>query len=294
MPARYPGHQRPIRTAPLVVAVLAALAATMAPGTTAVSCVDNRADCTQEIHTTTGLQTDDTQFCNLSGNWTSAPEATPPVHIEFFQPIGSRNFTVRADGWGTTVSQGVILPDNKAAIWFVGGSWNTAAITTSAEHNPGKVTCSQWANWCRFPHCAVPEPAVWPPFPPAVPPKIPIPPYVPPMPSPPPPPPAPPLVPTWTPEWQLNRSTIFQTCNSTGYVQPELVAKFGLVSFDWTNARALWMAAKPHDCEERLVEQCRMVKAVNPSTKCFVCKCAALQCVLTASSAMLLLPPTCV
>lgn len=74
----------------------------------------------------------------------------------------------------------------------------------------------------------------------------------------------------------MNRSTIAMPSNSTGFFDPALAAKFGLVSFDHGNARARWItqmgthSATLPTSEELLLEQCAKVKAVNPHTKCFV------------------------
>ena len=121
---------------------------------------------------------------------------------------------------------------------------------------------------CKFPYCGVPEPH-WPPWGPAS--------------VPPPAPPAPPAVrlscgvdntkpcplPTWRPTWDLARSTAIQPCNASGWYDPIYAAKWGLVSFDWSNAKTDWLAVSPHDCEERLVEQCQKIKTINPNVKCF-------------------------
>eukprot|EP01044_Picomonas_judraskeda_P011871 COSAG03_NODE_1657_length_3709_cov_5.853740_3_plen_310_part_00 len=40
--------------------------------------------------------------------------------------------------------------------------------------------------------------------------------------------------------------------------------------FDWSNAKAAWTAQSPMDCEERLVEQARVIKVISPETKVFV------------------------
>ena len=128
-------------------------------------------------------------------------------------------------------------------------------------------------GWCKFPYCGFPEPT-WPPFKPDRP--------APPLPAPPPPPPpevkiscgvdraTPCPVPTWEPTWDLARSTAIQPCNASGWYDPEYASKWGLVSFDWSNAKADWLAVTPHDCEERLVEQCKKIKSINPDVKCFV------------------------
>ena len=80
----------------------------------------------------------------------------------------------------------------------------------------------------------------------------------------------PPTNPTWPATYNLSLSTISMSCNSTGWSPPELGAQFGIVSYDWSNAKAQWAAAKPMDCEQRLREQARMTKAKNPATRVFV------------------------
>jgi hypothetical protein len=75
------------------------------------------------------------------------------------------------------------------------------------------------------------------------------------------------VVPRWRPTWQLNRSTMLQPCNYSGYFDPAFSAKFGVVSYDWSNAKQIWANAQPMTSEELLVEQARRTKAVNPQTK---------------------------
>jgi hypothetical protein len=58
--------------------------------------------------------------------------------------------------------------------------------------------------------------------------------------------------------------------NDSGFLDPEVAAKWGLVDFDWSNAKGAWTRAKPMDCEERLVTQARMVKSVSPKTRVWV------------------------
>jgi hypothetical protein len=65
-------------------------------------------------------------------------------------------------------------------------------------------------------------------------------------------------------------STVIQPCNFSGFFDG--AEKWGLVSFDWNNARDLWMQ-HPLDettCEELLVSQAMQVKSLNPNTKVFV------------------------
>ena len=45
---------------------------------------------------------------------------------------------------------------------------------------------------------------------------------------------------------------------------------FGVISYDWSNAKAQWAQMKPMDDEERLVTQTSMTKAVSPNSHVFV------------------------
>ena len=77
-------------------------------------------------------------------------------------------------------------------------------------------------------------------------------------------------LPKWEPTYDMSLSTIVMPCNYSGYTDPALAAKFGIVDFDWSNAKALWANSGPMDCEERLVEQAQMVKAINPRSRVMV------------------------
>ena len=61
-------------------------------------------------------------------------------------------------------------------------------------------------------------------------------------------------------------------CNYSGFINAKEVAKYGIVDFDWSNAKGEWVLQKPMDCAERLVKQAAMVKAFNKETRVFVCK----------------------
>jgi len=220
-------------------------------------------------------------LCNLDGNWSSAA-ANYTTHIEFFQPQGSRNFTLRSGSW-PVVSYGSVGPQSDTAFWLmVGDAQQTVHRVTASPLVPDAPPCTyiEQLGWCRFPHgCPVPQPTTWAPWPPAKP--------APPMPREPLPPPAagpstPPVMqscaattdnnpcplPKWDPVWDLARSTNIQPCNFSGFYNSTFAAKWGLVAFDWSNDRADWQG--PLDDQERLVEQCRMVKKLNPLTRCFV------------------------
>ena len=79
--------------------------------------------------------------------------------------------------------------------------------------------------------------------------------------------------PKWKPTYLMNESTSMQVCNFSGYQDPATVAKWGLVDFDWENARGDgtasggWAHAKPMDCEERMAKQVKMQLAAYPDSK---------------------------
>eukprot|EP00730_Choanoeca_flexa_P015068 TRINITY_DN6822_c0_g1_i1.p1 TRINITY_DN6822_c0_g1~~TRINITY_DN6822_c0_g1_i1.p1 ORF type:complete len:447 (+),score=75.41 TRINITY_DN6822_c0_g1_i1:2-1342(+) len=79
-----------------------------------------------------------------------------------------------------------------------------------------------------------------------------------------------PTVPKWKPTYNMSMSTLTMQCNSSGWSSPSRGAQFGIVSYDWSNAKAQWAATKPMDCEERLVTQAAMTKAINPASNVFV------------------------
>ena len=79
-----------------------------------------------------------------------------------------------------------------------------------------------------------------------------------------------PDVPKWQHTYNMTQSTVVMPCNESGYADPKLFSRFGISDFDWSNAKVEWSNAKPMDCEERLVTQAGMVKAVNPTARVFV------------------------
>ena len=81
------------------------------------------------------------------------------------------------------------------------------------------------------------------------------------------------VFPKWPVTYQMNSSTIVQPCNETGYFNDyslSQLAKFGIVSIDWSNAKQLWSNAAPMDCQERLLQQAKAIKALNPKTYVWV------------------------
>lgn len=82
-----------------------------------------------------------------------------------------------------------------------------------------------------------------------------------------------PLVPKWSPTYNMSESTVVMPCNYTGLYDyeayPEL-AQFGLVDYDWANAKSTWVNLSPMDCDGMLVQQAARNKAINPTAKVFV------------------------
>ena len=197
----------------------------------------------------------------LTGNWTSnVTQPNGPSHIEIWQ-TGTQLY-LRTDAWGATPSTGSVdLSTMTATINMVGGGGQPAKIEDNFSMLVMEIPepQSKW-NWCKFPHCPMPEP-IWKPFPPAAPPPAPL--AVPAY---------PPLAPPFPPTWRLNESTIIHTSNLSGWTDTVAAAKYGVVSFDWNNAKAIWLKPNRSEstCEETLVEQARRVKAARPSARVLV------------------------
>lgn len=91
---------------------------------------------------------------------------------------------------------------------------------------------------------------------------------------PPPPPRAPPSIacfgadepclPAWKPTWHMKNSTVLYACNVSGMHSVQHANQFGIVVYDWSNARAIWTNAHPMSAEELLLKQAEMVLAANP------------------------------
>lgn len=59
-------------------------------------------------------------------------------------------------------------------------------------------------------------------------------------------------------------------CNGSGWSNPQRGGAFGIVSYDWSNAKAQWSKQQPMDCEERLLTQARATKSTSPQSRVFV------------------------
>eukprot|EP01046_Picozoa_sp_COSAG06_P060299 COSAG06_NODE_12775_length_1331_cov_2.163961_1_plen_330_part_10 len=76
--------------------------------------------------------------------------------------------------------------------------------------------------------------------------------------------------PPWPASYRINASTIMMPCNWSGFIEPTIAATYGVVSFDWSNGRSMWSNRRPMDDEQMMVEQIAQVKAINPTTHCWV------------------------
>ena len=62
----------------------------------------------------------------------------------------------------------------------------------------------------------------------------------------------------------MKRSTILYACNETGYHDVQQAIKYGVVVYDWSNAKQIWANTKPMTDEEALTKQAEMVLAADP------------------------------
>jgi hypothetical protein len=67
----------------------------------------------------------------------------------------------------------------------------------------------------------------------------------------------------WIPTWNMSQSTIIMPDNETGMHSVEEALRYGLVSYDWSNAKGIWGKHAPMDDEEYLVKQ-----AGRPRRRC--------------------------
>ena len=72
------------------------------------------------------------------------------------------------------------------------------------------------------------------------------------------------LLPPWPSTYDVAASTLVMPCNSSGLLSTELTRAWGLVSYDWSNAKALWANAHPMSSEELITTQAEMVYAQDP------------------------------
>jgi len=78
------------------------------------------------------------------------------------------------------------------------------------------------------------------------------------------------VLPPWPSTYDMSESTIIQPCNVDGWFNSSFAAKFGITSYDWSNAKKLWSKVKPMNCEEDLVTQAEETKSINPDARVWV------------------------
>lgn len=215
------------------------------------------------------------QCSSLAGNWTAVSlikGGVATVHIEIFQREGDSNFTIWSTPWDARglFTRGTISETGKTATWSMVGAGPSTYSISASTLVPNAPPCTLLScGWCKFPFCGVPEPR-WAPWGPAKPfaprppaqepclqPKPTVPDFI-------------SMLPPFPPTWVLRSSTIVHTSNKSGWTDSAEASKYGIVSFDWNNAKELWM--RPHDpnsssCEAALLEQARRVKATGSGTR---------------------------
>ena len=72
-----------------------------------------------------------------------------------------------------------------------------------------------------------------------------------------------PRLPKWPAVFEMNMSTILMPCNASGMHSTEEALRYGIVSYDWANAKGVWGKHTPMDDEEYLVKQADLVIAAN-------------------------------
>lgn len=62
-------------------------------------------------------------------------------------------------------------------------------------------------------------------------------------------------VPSSTPTYQMNTSTIIMPCNNSGFTDPQTTKGWGIIDFDWSNGKSIWVKNRPMNDEEVLQQQ---------------------------------------
>ena len=62
----------------------------------------------------------------------------------------------------------------------------------------------------------------------------------------------------------MRNSTVLYTCNNSGYLNVTVANQYGVVVFDWSNAKDLWANTHPMTSEEDITTQAEMVYAQDP------------------------------
>lgn len=74
-------------------------------------------------------------------------------------------------------------------------------------------------------------------------------------------------LPRFAPTWDMRMSTIFMPCNDSGFHDVNEAVQYGIVSYDWSNAKQLWAnngdGKLPMNDEELLTRQAEMVMSAD-------------------------------
>lgn len=63
-------------------------------------------------------------------------------------------------------------------------------------------------------------------------------------------------------------------CNYSGWTDPASTKGWGVVDFDWSNAKQVWAKSKPMNDEELLFQQVQMTTSASPDTTVWVYRCS--------------------
>lgn len=75
----------------------------------------------------------------------------------------------------------------------------------------------------------------------------------------------------WKPTWRMNESTIMLWRNASGLNPASDFASYGVVMLDWAHGAKHWINDySPMSDGASLAEQCALIKATSPGTKCVV------------------------
>ena len=76
-------------------------------------------------------------------------------------------------------------------------------------------------------------------------------------------------LPLFKPMYNMQQSTIAMPCNYTGFLDMSGdIGRFGIVDFDWSNAKEVWSNAHPMNAEELLLDQAKRRKAAICPASC--------------------------
>jgi hypothetical protein len=81
-------------------------------------------------------------------------------------------------------------------------------------------------------------------------------------------------VPNRTATYMMNISTIIMPCNNSGFTDPASTKGWGVVDFDWSNAKAIWAKEKPMNDEELLFQQVQMTTSATKDATVWVYRCS--------------------